>query len=263
MADADPFLIRHTADRADLVLNRPDKRNALTEAMWAGLPDLLDSLAERCRVLVVSGAGDHFASGADISEFEAIYASRERGEANSASIARALDALARFPHPTIAAVRGSCIGGGCGIALACDLRFADTSARLAITPAKMGLLYPFGDTKRLVEAVGPAMAKDMLFSARVLEPGEALACGLINRLFEPEALEREVADYCARLLDMSPVSATYTKAMIARILDGQDHEDDDTRAWFAKAFTGADFKEGYKAFLDKRKPDFSRRKADT
>ena len=107
MADADPFLIRHTADRADLVLNRPDKRNALTEAMWAGLPDLLDSLSERCRVLVVSGAGDHFASGADISEFEAIYASRERGEANSASIARALDALARFPHPTIAAVRAA------------------------------------------------------------------------------------------------------------------------------------------------------------
>ncbi|WP_203292529.1 enoyl-CoA hydratase/isomerase family protein [Maricaulis parjimensis] len=262
MTTSEPFLIRHAGDRAELILNRPEKRNAMTEAMWAQLPDLLASLAERCRVLVVRGAGEHFASGADISEFEAIYETQERGEANSASIAAGLEALARFPHPTIAAVRGACVGGGCGIALACDLRFADTSSRLAITPAKMGLLYPFGDTKRLVETVGPAMAKDMLFSARVLAAEEALDCGLIDRLFSPDALDGEIEAYCNRLLDMSPRSATYTKAMIARILDGQDHDDDDTRAWFANAFSSADFKEGYKAFLEKRKPDFSGRKAD-
>ncbi|MAK64335.1 MAG: enoyl-CoA hydratase [Maricaulis sp.] len=262
MSTEDVFLIRHEGDRATLILNRPDKRNAMTEAMWAGLPGLLDTLAERCRVLVVRGAGDHFASGADISEFDAIYETQQRGEANSASIAAALEALARFPHPTIAAIRGACVGGGCGIALACDLRFADTSSRLAITPAKMGLLYPFGDTKRLVEAVGPSMAKDMLFSARVLDATEALDCGLIDRLHEPDALDDEIEAYCSRLLDMSPRSATYTKAMIGRILDGQDHDDDETRAWFANAFSSADFKEGYKAFLEKRKPDFSGRKAD-
>lgn len=262
MTTDDAFLIRHDGDRAELILNRPDKRNAMTESMWASLPGLLDTLAERCRVLVVRGAGEHFASGADISEFEAIYETQERGEANSASIAAGLEALARFPHPTLAAIRGACVGGGCGLALACDLRFADTTSRLAITPAKMGLLYPFGDTKRLVEAVGPSMAKDMLFSARVLEASEALDAGLIDRLFAPDLLDREIEAYCNRLLDMSPRSATYTKAMIARILDGQDHEDDDTRAWFANAFSSADFKEGYKAFLEKRKPDFSGRKAD-
>lgn len=260
--DQDSFLIRHEGDIAELVLNRPGKRNAFTEAMWAGLPEILDTLAERCRVLVVRGAGDHFASGADISEFEDIYSTQARGEAYSASIARALDALAAFPHPAIAMIRGACIGGGCGLALACDLRFADDTAKLAITPAKMGLLYPFNDTRRLVEAVGGAMAKDMLFSARVLDAAEAERAGLVNRRFAPEELERETRAYCTRLLDMSPFSATYTKKMISRVLDGQDADTDETRAWFTNAFASADFREGYRAFLDKRQPDFSRGEAD-
>ncbi|WP_300545127.1 enoyl-CoA hydratase-related protein [Maricaulis sp.] len=263
MSEREPFLIRHDGDVASLVLNRPDRRNAFTEAMWASLPGLLDTLAERCRVLVVRGAGDHFASGADISEFEDIYATRARGEAYSASIARALDSLARFPHPAIAAVRGSCVGGGCGLALACDLRFADTTARMAITPAKMGLLYPFEDTRRLVETVGASRARDMLFSARTVEAEEALRIGLVDRLAPPDALDGEIAAYCTRLMDMSPVSATYTKAMIARVLDGQDRDSEETRTWFADAFAGPDFREGYRAFLEKRKPDFSRREADS
>lgn len=261
MTDTDPLLIRHDGDLAELVLNRPAKRNAFTEAMWSALPEHLATLAERCRVLVVRGAGDHFASGADISEFEQVYATRERGEAYSASIARALDALAAFPHPTLAAIRGACVGGGCGLALACDLRFADASARIAITPAKMGLLYPFNDTKRLVDAVGASMARDMLFSARTVDADEALQAGLVDRVFEPGRLDIEVSAYCTRLLDMSPVSATYTKKMITRVLEGQDHDTDETRAWFANAFASADFQEGYRAFLDKRKPDFPPREA--
>lgn len=261
--DDTPLQIRHDGDIADLVLNRPAKRNAFTEAMWADLPALLDTLAERCRVLVVRGAGDHFASGADISEFEAVYSTRERGEAYSASIARALDALAAFPHPTIAMIRGACVGGGCGLALACDLRFADTTARIAITPAKMGLLYPFNDTKRLVDAVGGSTAKDMLFSARVLDAAEAKTAGLLDRCLAPGALEAETRAYCTRLLDMSPFSATYTKRMISRVLEGQDHDTGETRTWFADAFAGTDFREGYRAFLDKRQPDFSHRGAAT
>ena len=261
--DDNPLQIRHDGDIAELVLNRPAKRNAFTEAMWAGLPAMLDTLAERCRVLVVRGAGDHFASGADISEFEQVYATRARGEAYSASIARALDALAAFPHPTIAMIRGACIGGGCGLALACDLRFADTTARIAITPAKMGLLYPFNDTKRLVDAVGGSMAKDMLFSARVLDATEAERAGLLDRCLAPDALEAETRAYCTRLLDMSPFSATYTKRMISRVLEGQDHDTEETRSWFADAFAGADFREGYRAFLDKRQPDFSQGGAAT
>jgi enoyl-CoA hydratase/carnithine racemase len=243
---------------AELVLNRPHTRNAFTQAMWAALPALLDSIAGDCRVLVVRGAGSVFASGADISEFAEVYATPQRGEAYSRQIAAALDALAAFPHPTIAMIRGACVGGGCALALACDLRFADDSARFAITPAKMGLLYPFNDTKRLVDCVGGAMAKDMLFSARTLDAAEALACGLASRVTAPAALERIVADYVDQLLDMSPHSAEFTKQMIARVLAGQDMEDQATKALFAGAFSHTDFNEGYRAFLEKRKPDFTR-----
>lgn len=259
----DGFRLQRDGARIDLTIDRATRRNAFTEAMWAALPGLLERLAVECRVLVLRGAGGHFASGADISEFETVYATPARGEAYSRQIATALDALAAFPHPTIAAVRGACIGGGCALALACDLRFADDTARLAITPAKMGLLYPFNDTKRLVDTVGAAMARDLLFSARTLEAAEALACGLIDRLSAPDALDGLIDAYCARLLQMSPRSAELTKAMIARVLAGQDRDNEETRALFASAFASADFQEGYRAFLDKRTPDFSKAPADT
>lgn len=242
---------------AELVINRPHTRNAFTQAMWAALPGLLDSLDSDCRVLIVRGAGDGFASGADISEFAEVYATPARGEAYSRQIAAALDALAAFPHPTLAMIRGACIGGGCALALACDLRFADESARFAITPAKMGLIYPFNDTKRLVDTVGAPMARDMLFSARTLNAAEALTCGLASRTAPPSRLERVVAEYVDQLLDMSPHSAELTKRMLALALAGQDGDDDETKALFAGAFKHADFNEGYRAFLEKRKPDFS------
>jgi enoyl-CoA hydratase/carnithine racemase len=253
----DEIYISHDGPVAELVLNRPARRNALTEAMWAKLPSLLNSAVDNCRVLRVRGEGGAFASGADISEFDEIYASAERGEANSACLADALDALANFPHPTIAIIRGACVGGGCALALACDFRFADETAKFAITPAKMGLLYPFNDTKRLVDTVGGSTAKDILFSARVLDGPEALDCGLINRLATPDQLDAVVADYVTRLLDMSPRSAQFTKRMIGLVLAGQDHDTDETRALFREAFNSADFKEGYRAFLEKRKPDFT------
>lgn len=251
------LMIERRGAIAELVLDRPHTRNAFTAAMWAALPGLLDDLATDCRVLIVRGAGNAFASGADISEFAEVYATPERAETYSRQIAAALDALAAFPHPTIAMIRGACFGGGCGVALACDLRFADESARFAITAARMGLLYPFNDTKRLVDCVGGAVAKDMLFSARTLDSAEALACGLVNRVASPSGLERLVGDYVDQLLDMSPHSAEFTKQMIARVLAGQDQDSDATKALFAGAFTHADFNEGYRAFLEKRKPDFS------
>lgn len=242
---------------AELVIDRPHTRNAFTQAMWAALPALLDSLAADCRVLIVRGAGDVFASGADISEFAEVYATPARGEAYSRQIAAALDALAAFPHPTLAMIRGVCFGGGGALALACDVRFCDETARFAFTPAKLGLVYPFNDTKRLVEAVGGPVAKDLLFSARQLDGAQALACGLVSRLSSPSALERTVSEYVDQLLDMSPHSAEFTKHMIALVLAGQDKDDAASKALFAGAFSQADFNEGYRAFLEKRKPDFS------
>ena len=246
-----------TGPVAELLINRPDKRNALREDMWAALPDLLADVADKCRVLIVRGAGKTFSAGADISEFAEIYATPERGSENSAHISTGLNALAEFPHPTLAAVRGSCVGGGCALALACDFRFADETAKFAITPAKMGLLFPFNDTKRLIDTVWPARAKDMLFSARVLAGREALEAGLADRVVGASELDSEITGYVNRLLEMSPRSLQYTKQMIATVLDGQDRDNETTRTMFQDAFNCDDFQEGYRAFLEKRKPDFS------
>ncbi|MGB3457306.1 MAG: enoyl-CoA hydratase-related protein, partial [Litorimonas sp.] len=155
---------------ARLTLSQPARRNAITAAMWEALPGLLSELqAKAPRVLIVEGDGEHFAAGADISEFETLYATPEASAKISADIQAAFDALAAFPQPTIASVRGACVGGGAGLALCCDIRMADSTARFAITPAKLGLVYPFGDVARLIDAVGVANAKDVLLSARIIK----------------------------------------------------------------------------------------------
>lgn len=245
---------------AHLILNRPEKRNALNGAMWSAIPDLLERALghESVRLLVVSGAGGSFAAGADIAEFEEVYATPERAEAYSRSIAAALDGLAAFPRPTLAMIEGACVGGGCGLALACDLRFAAEGSRFGITPGKLGLVYTLNDTARLIRAVGVPVAKDMLFSGRLLEAGEALATGLINRLVPADRLAGEVEAYAALLAATSPNSAKVTKQLIALVEAGQSEDDDATRALFLEAFSSADFQEGYRAFLEKRKPEFGK-----
>ena len=251
------YLSRH-GESASLVLNRPAKHNALTEAMWREIPDLLaEAEADRdIRVLVVRGKGGAFAAGADISEFEDVYATTERATAYSRAIAEALDGLARFSKPTIAAIEGACVGGGCALALACDLRFAAQGARFGVTPAKLGLAYPFNDMRRLVSTVGASAAKDLLYTARLIDAETALQMGLINRLMPPGILKDAVEDYVRHITQTSSHTAAITKQMIALIEAGQSEDCDETRQLFLKAFSGAHFQEGYQAFLEKRRPDF-------
>jgi enoyl-CoA hydratase/carnithine racemase len=154
---------------ATLVLNRPDSHNAINLGMYQALPGVLAEIdADRSvKVLVVRGAGRRaFASGADISEFKQVRADAESAKEYNARVAAAEQALEGMSKPTIAMVHGYCIGGGCGLALACDLRFADEQASFAITPAKLGLVYSLESTKRLVDLVGPAQAKWVLMSGR-------------------------------------------------------------------------------------------------
>ncbi len=253
----DITLERH-GHAAHLVLNRPEKRNALNEAMWRAIPALLaEAEADNAvRLLVVRGAGGAFAAGADISEFEEVYATPERAADYSRAIAAALDGLAAFPKPTLAMIEGACVGGGCGIALACDLRFAAEGSRFGITPGKLGLVYTLSDTRRLVNAVGLPAAKDILFTGRLLAADEALRLGLINRLVSAETLAGEVEAYGTLIAAASPRSARVTKQLMALIEAGQSEDDDATRALFLEAFTSADFQEGYRAFLEKRTPKF-------
>ncbi len=241
---------------ATITLDRPDKKNALSQAMWQRIPAIFAKAQEEgARAVILTGAGGSFAAGADISEFETVYATPESAAAYSADIAQAMDAVAGCALPVIAQVEGACVGGGCGLALASDLRFAATNAKFAITPSKLGLVYSLNDTKRLVDAVGFSRAKDILFSGRLIKADEALAIGLVDELVDN--VQAAVETYVHSMVANSGFSLRTTKEIIGQISAGQMADDDKTLGLFLSAFEGQDFKEGYKAFLEKRKPGFS------
>ena len=192
---------------ARIVLNRPERRNAITRAMWRALPAIRTAIEARGDMLVtlVEGEGAHFSAGADISEFDDTYADAATTRDYGDAVQDGLRALMELDRPTIAVIRGVAVGGGLGLALACDLRFCDADAHLAITPAKLGLVYGHAETRRLVELVGPSRAKDLLFTGRRIETEEALAIGLIDRRIET-ALEETVLGYARGLAELSQVS---------------------------------------------------------
>lgn len=244
---------------ARLTLSQPARRNAINAAMWAALPAVLAQVERDAsiRALIVRGDGDHFAAGADISEFETLYATAESAAKISTDIQNGFKAMANLSMPTLAMIRGACVGGGCGLALSCDIRLADTTAKFAITPAKLGLIYPFGDIARLIDAVGVANANEILLCARVLKSKAAKKMGLIHRVFAVDELENEVMNYASNIKALSPESLQVTKSMITAYRNGQRLDTPQTDAQFAAGFSSKDFGEGFRAFLEKRKPDFT------
>jgi enoyl-CoA hydratase/carnithine racemase len=240
---------------AHLVIDRPEKRNAMTQAMWDQLPGLLrDIAADRSvRVVILASATPGiFCAGADIGELLANKDDAAWRAANQAAINRAQHELARFPVPTIAFVDGDCVGGGTGLALACDIRVATPIARFGITPAKLGLVYPLHDTKLLTDLVGPGQAKRLLFTGEIIDTAEAARIGLV------EIIAEEPYRLAASIAANASTSCTDIKYFVRRILDGQTDDDAETLAIFAEAFTGPDFLEGTTAFVEKRKPEFGR-----
>jgi enoyl-CoA hydratase/carnithine racemase len=252
------IFLRRTGRRAEIVLNRPAKRNAVTLSMWRAIPDLVAEAADddAVRLLVLTGAGDHFAAGADIAEFETTYATRDAALDNQAVMARAMTALENFPKPSLAAIRGACVGGGCALALCCDLRFAADDARFGITPAKLGLAYGVADTRRLIAAVGLSAAKRILFTGQLIDAAEALRLGLIDAAHAPEALANAVDELEGALSAASGFTQRAVKRVAAMIRNGAADDGDESRALFADGFESADFREGSTAFLAKRTPTF-------
>ena len=243
---------------SELVINQPHKRNALSAAMWQELPEILAKAAENAdlRVLIIRGEGDHFSAGADISEFGELYATLESADMTSENMAKGFKALANFPRPTIAAIQGSCVGGGAGIALCVDIRIADTTTKMAITPAKLGLVYPYTETQRLIEAVGIPNAKDLLFTARKVGGEEAKILGLVHAICNPEDLNREVMARAHMITALSGEAIKTMKSMIGSYQAGQRGDNNETVRQFYDAFGSNDFNEGRTAFLEKRKPQF-------
>ncbi|MFE4379224.1 enoyl-CoA hydratase/isomerase family protein [Streptomyces cyaneofuscatus] len=231
---------------ATVVISHPAKRNAMTAGMWRSLPELLERLAAdpAVRVLVLTGAGDTFCAGADISTLR-----ESAGDAQALAVA-AEEALAAFPRPTLAAVRGYCVGGGSQLAAACDLRFAQEGALFGVTPAKLGIVYPSSSTRRLVGLVGPAMAKHLLFSGELIGTERALRTGLVDEVLPDGGLDERVAAYAGVLASRSQLTQAAAKEFAAGRQDRDGY-------WAAQARGSGDTAEGVAAFLERRAPHFT------
>jgi enoyl-CoA hydratase/carnithine racemase len=246
-----------------LRINQPERRNAVSLEMWQGLADAtaaFDADAD-VRVVVMHGVGGQsFAAGADISEFEAQRANAEQKQRYGAIAARGQEGLAQLAKPLIAMIQGYCIGGGLGIALKADLRFAAQGSRFAIPAARLGLGYEYEGVAALARLVGPSVAKDILFSARQLEADEALRIGLVNFVCAPDELEPCVRDYAARVAANAPLTIGASKAAL-KLFEQYSRSDaaDAVDALVNRCFDSADYREGRSAFMEKRQPRFTGR----
>ncbi|MDQ7019884.1 MAG: enoyl-CoA hydratase/isomerase family protein [Robiginitomaculum sp.] len=245
---------------AELVLNRPPAKNAISHAMWRAIPGLVGEAASdpAIRVLVIHG-GDtaSFSAGADIAELAKIADTPEAADHFHEQMRIALETLARFPGPVIARIDGPCIGAGMALALACDLRFAANTARFGVTPAKLGLTYPLADTRALVALIGPARAKDLIFSSRLIDADEALRLGLVERVLPEHELIDYTQSYVQQLCERSAHTQRAMKTMINAMGDHDPVLSLQSQDVFIESFSITDFKEGVLAFSQKRKPDFS------
>jgi enoyl-CoA hydratase/carnithine racemase len=243
---------------ASITLARAERRNALDTATWQLLQDACATIANdsSIRAVTLAGAGEHFSAGADIHELAAHIEDAGWMAANQRAIAAALDAWAALPQPTIAIIRGSCFGGGAALAAAADFRIARDDARFAITPSKLGLTYRLVDCLRVVDLVGSARAREILLLARELDVATALTWGFVTEVAATDALNAAVDSMVQRLVSLSGYSARGIKQSLRKIRAGQATDDAETRAVFAAAFEGADFQEGARAFIEKRKAVF-------
>lgn len=242
-----------------LTFARPAKKNAITHEMWSAIPEVV-ARAEAdpaVKVLVLTGAGADFSAGADISEFGSLRSTAEGAAAYDEAVEKAVSALTGMVKPTVAMIRGNCIGGGCQVSVACDFRFAAPDARFGITPAKLGIVYDFLSTRQLVSLVGPAHARYFLLSGQLIGAQRAREIGLVNEVFS--SLEDEVASFVDVLCGRSQASIRGINRIIGKILDGQTETDDEIEGLRLDAIHGEDYAEGVSAFLERRTPKFTHR----
>jgi len=243
-----------------LIFNNPAKRNALSLDMWRAIPAILDRFEREpgVRVVVLRGAGDRaFTSGADVSEFERLRGTPADQERYSTISETALARLQQFPKPTIAMIQGYCMSIGLGIALACDLRFAGSSARFASLAARLSLTYRWTDIKKLIDLIGPACTKDFFYSARHVPADEALAMGLVEYVRPDTEIEVFTRAYCGRIGENAPLSMTATKRIVAELIKSSSEIDRNLcKAIVASCYASEDYIEGRRAFMEKRPPVF-------
>ena len=244
-----------------VIFNNPERHNAVSLDMWEAASGFLDNFRndKSIRVVVLTGAGGKaFVSGADISKFEEERSDEKAIARYNKAVDQAYTAVYEFPKPTIAMIRGYCLGGGVGLAVCCDLRICSDNSRFAVPAAKLGLGYGYTGIKRLSDIVRPAFTKEIFFTARQFDATEAQAMGLVNRVVPKDELETYVRDYAAMIVGNAPLTVDSVKYIV-----GEAAKDESERniarctELVNQCFASNDYAEGRKAFMEKRKPAFT------
>ena len=246
-----------------ITFNNPARHNAVSLEMWQALTSTLNAYATdpAVRVIVLKGAGEKaFVAGADISQFKEKRSSPEAVEEYNTTADLAGQTLQTSPKPTIAMVRGYCIGGGTALAVGCDIRFAADDARFGVPAAKLGLGYRFTGIKRLADVVGPAFTAEIFFSARQFNAQEALQMNLVNRVVPAAELEKFTLDYASTIVNNAPLTiAAVKRSLIEYGRNPAERDMDLCQKMVDTCYTSTDYKEGQTAFMEKRKPVFQGR----
>jgi enoyl-CoA hydratase/carnithine racemase len=257
---SDKMLSKRDGGVGWMIINNPERHNAISLEMWEAALEIMAGFAAdpSVRVMVITGAGGKaFASGADISKFK-----DERQEARAVAhyqetTQKAYATIQGMTIPTIAMVRGYCIGGGTAAAVCCDLRICNESAKFGIPAAKLGLGYGLNRARPLVDLIGPAYAKEMFFTGRQFDAREAERIGLVNRVVADDQLEATVQDLARTIADNAPLTVRCAKLVVGEALkDAQERDVAATERAVDACFKSADYKEGQAAFAEKRKPRF-------
>jgi enoyl-CoA hydratase len=243
-----------------IVFNQPAKRNAINNEMWRGIAPALQKFDAdpEVRCVVFRGAGtDAFAAGADISEFESVRSDKAAVADYDGLLDRVLHSIQDSPKPSVAMVYGYCMGGGLEIALACDLRYTGASGQFGIPAAKLGLAYNVEGHKRMLETIGHARTREIMFLGRRYPADEALAMGLVHRVLPDAELEAYVNDVIRTLCDNAPLSIANTKTILEQFVKSSGSPDPARMAAaIDRCAKSADYVEGRRAFMEKRKPRF-------
>ena len=261
---ADGKILRSVADGVGVItFNNPDKRNAMSIEMWEGLGSALIDLRDDpdVRVVILTGAGDKaFVSGADISQFEKTRHNAQASEEYSKRSAAQRALFADYPKPTIACIRGFCLGGGMQVAMAADIRFASDNSQFGIPAAKLGIAYGYDGLRHLVSLVGPSWARLIMYTGMRIDSAEALRIGLVDRVIPDAELWNATVEIARTISGNAPLAIKAAKITIAQVLkDPKQRDMDAIRDIGTACMDSEDFREGRSAFMEKRKPKFTGR----